>query len=32
MTFRYDWWGRGIGMESFEVFVWPAAATGEVEA
>ncbi|WP_296956272.1 hypothetical protein [uncultured Dialister sp.] len=32
MAFRYDWWGRGIGMESFEVFVWPSGTTGGEEA
>ena len=32
MAFRYDWWSRGIGMESFEVFVWPAGAAGVAEA
>ena len=32
MAFRYDWWSRGIGMENFEVFVWPAGAAGGAEA
>ena len=32
MAFRYDWWRRGIEMESFEVFVWPSGTTGGAEA
>ena len=32
MAFRYDWWSRGIGMESFEVFEWPSGTTGGAEA